>query len=144
MISSWNIHHWDIWNPKRLFLNSRITPIKGGIRPLITVFCPPQTQSDRKWAATISWAAFATDTQGKIAYTSTHKKGVLINQSPVWLQKISDRPSYFSLFSSIGFCGPFSSSVSTLHKTCSVSRSVTSNLNSSSFKMKPKKVISSW
>ena len=26
-----------------------------------------------------SWAAFAIATQGKIAYTSTHKKGVLIH-----------------------------------------------------------------
>lgn len=33
-----------------------------------------------KGITTTSWAAFAIDTQGKIAYTSTYKKGVLINQ----------------------------------------------------------------
>jgi hypothetical protein len=33
-----------------------------------------------KGITTTSWAAFAVDTQGKIAYSSTYKKGVLINQ----------------------------------------------------------------
>ena len=43
---------------------------------------PPRSVLGLKGIPTTSWAAFFIDTQGKIAYTSTHKKGVLIHYAP--------------------------------------------------------------
>jgi len=46
--------------------------------PLFTTL-PPRSVLDLKGITTTSWVAFAIDTQGKIPYTSTYKKGVLIH-----------------------------------------------------------------
>ena len=47
---------------------------------------PPRSVLGLKGIPTTSWAAFFIDTQGKIAYTSTHKKGVLIHKGMMYVK----------------------------------------------------------